>query len=302
MKRSTSCELSRIWAECSKEFGFSKLQNRQKAEAVIHESIPSGFAELDKITGEWQPGNLVIIAARPSMGKTAFALSMARNMALDYGYGVALFSLEMSAHQLLKRMIYSETELDGNKIRTGKLETHEQELFEAKVGKLIEAPIFIDDTSAISVIEFREQCSKLVYKHNIRVAFIDYVQLMNWTDNNKGNREQEVSNIVRSLKAFAKELNITIIALSQLNRMVENRGGIQGKRPYLADIRDAPNAIEQDADIVVFIHRAEYFGFTEDADGNSLEGVAEIIVAKNRYGALGDVQLTFDKNCAKFTE
>jgi replicative DNA helicase len=232
------------------------------------------------------------------MGKTAFAISMARNMAVDCGYGVALFSLEMSAHQLLKRMIYSETELDGSKIRTGKLEPHEQELFDAKVGKLTEAPIFIDDTPTLSTIEFREQCSKLVYQHNIRIAFVDYLQLMTLTGDSKGNREQEVSNIVRSLKTIARELNITIIALSQLNRSVESRGGIQGKRPQLADA----NAVEQDADIVVFIHRPEYFGFSEDAEGNSLEGIAEIIVAKNRHGALGNVQLTFDKNFAKFSE
>jgi len=294
MKRSTSCELSQIWAECSSEFSFSKLQNRQKAETVMHESIPSGFTELDRITGGWQPGDLVIIASRPSMGKTAFAISMARNMAVDCGYGVALFSLEISAHQLLKRMIYSETELDASKIRTGKLEPYEQELFDDKVGKLTEASIFIDDTPALSTIEFREQCSKLVYKHNIRIAFIDYLQLMGDT---RGNREQEVSNIMRSLKAIARELNITIIALSQLNRSI-SRGGIQGKRPQLAEV----DAIEQDADIVVFIHRPEYYGFTEDEEGNSLEGIAEIIVAKNRNGALGNVQLTFDKNFAKFSE
>ena len=269
-----------------------------------HESlsgVPSGFTKIDRITAGWQPTDLVIIAARPSMGKTAFVLSMARNMAVEHGCGVALFSLEMSSQQLVKRVIVSETELDSDKIRTGRLDTSEWEQLDAKILKLIEAPIFIDDTPALSVFEFRTKCRRLVLQNKIRIAVIDYLQLMSWTGDTKGNREQEVSNISRSLKAVAKELNIPIIALSQLNRGVENRTGLQNKRPQLADLRES-GAIEQDADIVAFIHRPEYYGFSQDEEGNSLMGVAEIIIAKHRNGALDNIQLTFKKHFAKFVE
>ena len=263
--------------------------------------VPSGYTKLDRITAGWQPTDLVIIAARPSMGKTAFVLSMSRNMAVDHGCSVALFSLEMSAQQLVKRMIVSETELDSDKIRSGKLEPYEWEQLDAKIAKLIEAPIFIDDTPALSVFEFRAKCRRMVQQHGIGIAIIDYLQLMTWTGDTRGNREQEVSNISRSLKAIAKELNIPVIALSQLNRGVENRTGLQNKRPQLADLRES-GAIEQDADIVAFIHRPEYYGFSEDAEGNSLSGVAEIIIAKHRNGATDDLRLTFKKNYAKFVE
>ena len=263
--------------------------------------VPSGFTKLDRITAGWQPTDLVILAARPSMGKTAFVLSMARNMAVEHGCGVAVFSLEMSSQQLVKRMIVSETELESDKIRTGRLEPYEWEQLDVKIGKLIEAPVFIDDTPALSVFEFRAKCRRLVQQHGIRIAVIDYLQLMTWTGDTKGNREQEVSNISRSLKAIAKELNIPVIALSQLNRGVENRTGLQNKRPQLADLRES-GAIEQDADIVAFIHRPEYYGFTEDEEGNSLEGIAEIIIAKHRNGALDDVRLSFKKHFAKFVE
>ncbi len=263
--------------------------------------VPSGFTKLDRLTAGWQPTDLVIVAARPSMGKTAFVLSMARNMAVDHKCGVALFSLEMSSQQLVKRMIVSETELESDKIRTGKLENFEWEQLDAKIGKLLEAPVFIDDTPALSVFEFRAKCRRLVQQHQIKVAIIDYLQLMTWTGDTRGNREQEVSNISRSLKAIAKELDIPIIALSQLNRSVEGRTGLQNKRPQLADLRES-GAIEQDADIVAFIHRPEYYGFTEDDEGNSLRDVAFFIIAKHRNGALDDIQLRFKKHFAKFIE
>ena len=262
--------------------------------------IPSGYTKLDRITAGWQPTDLIVIAARPSMGKTAFVLSMARNMAVDHGCSVALFSLEMSSQQLVKRMIVSETELNSDKIRTGRLDPDEWEQLDEKIGKLSEAPVFIDDTPGLSVSEFRAKCRRLVQK-GVRIAIIDYLQLMTWTSDTKGNREQEVSNISRSLKAIAKQLNIPIIALSQLNRGVENRTGLQNKRPQLADLRES-GAIEQDAEIVAFIHRPEYYGFTEDEQGNSLEGVAEIIIAKHRNGATDDLRLTFKKQFAKFVE
>jgi len=263
--------------------------------------IPSGFTQLDRITSGWQPTDLIIVGARPSMGKTAFVLSMARNMAVDHGCGVAVFSLEMSAKQLVTRMIISETELDSEKIRSGKLDKSEWEQLDAKIIKLIEAPLFIDETPALSVFEFRAKCRRLVQQQKVRIAVIDYLQLMTWGGDTKGNREQEVSNISRSLKAIAKELNIPIIALSQLNRNLTRLASMDNRRPQLSDLRES-GAIEQDADIVTFIHRPEYFGLEEDAQGNSLRGVAEIIIAKHRNGALGDVTLTFKKHFAKFVE
>jgi replicative DNA helicase len=206
----------------------------------------------------------------------------------------------MSAQQLVKRMIVSETELESDKIRSGKLDKSEWEQLYAKITRLTDAPVFIDDTPALSVFEFRTKCRRLVQK-GVRIAIIDYLQLMTWTGDTRGNREQEVSNISRSLKAIAKELNIPVIALSQLNRGVENRTGLQNKRPQLADLRES-GAIEQDADIVAFIHRPEYYGFAQDEEGNSLEGIAEIIISKHRNGALDDVRLSFKKHFAKFVE
>ncbi len=279
---------------------IENIQAAEKNEGSLS-GVPSGYTKLDRITAGWQKTDLVIIAARPSMGKTAFVLSMARNMAVDHKHGVGLFSLEMSSQQLVKRMIVSETEIESDKIRTGRLSTGEWEQLDAKITNLVNASIFIDDTPALSVFEFRTKCRRLVQQHNISIAIIDYLQLMTWTGDTKGNREQEVSNISRSLKAIAKELDIPIIALSQLNRGVENRTGLQNKRPQLADLRES-GAIEQDADIVAFIHRPEYYGFTEDEEGNSLRDVAEIIIAKHRNGALDDVHLQFRKHYAKFVE
>jgi len=281
---------------------IANIQELGKREGSLS-GVPSGYTNIDRLTSGWQPTDLIIIAARPSMGKTAFVLSMARNMAVDHGFNVALFSLEMSSTQIVKRMIVSETELESDKIRNGKLSPEEWEQLDAKIARLSESPIFIDDTPALSVFEFRAKCRRLVMQHNIQIAIIDYLQLMTWTGDTKGNREQEVSNISRSLKAVAKELNIPVIALSQLNRMVEGRtGGVKGKRPHLSDLRDS-GAIEQDADIVAFIHRPEYYGFdTDPEDGRSLRDVAEIIIAKHRNGALEDIQLTFKKDYAKFVD
>lgn len=301
MKRSKSIHISLICKDLE-EIGLKKeISDVTNMHDVFISSTPSGFTELDKITGGWQPGSLVIIGARPSMGKTAFMLSMVRNMAVKHRYGVAFSTLELSAHQLVKRMIVSEAEVDWGKTSVGKFEPDKLERIEAESKKLCEAPIFIDDTPALTVSDFRDKCLQLVLHHKIRIAFIDYLQLMTWTGDTKGDREQELSNILRSLKAIAKELNITIIALSQLNRPVENRTGLQGRRPRLADFREAP-AFEQDADMVVFIYRPEEYGFTEDEEGNSLKGIAEIIVAKNRHGKLGDARLTFKKDFGKFVE
>ena len=260
--------------------------------------VPSGFTALDRITSGWQKTDLVIIAARPSMGKTAFVLSMAREMAVTHNKSVALFSLEMSSIQLVTRLIASETELGSQKLKSGRLEDWEWEHLNRKISSLDKAPIFIDDTPALSIFEFRAKCRRLKMQFDIEVVIVDYLQLMTAGADNKGSREQEVSTISRSLKAIAKELNIPILALSQLNRSVESR---EGKRPQLSDLRES-GAIEQDADLVLFIHRPEYYGITEDDSGNSLLGVAEIIIAKHRNGATGDVHLSFKKELAKFSD
>jgi len=260
--------------------------------------IPSGFTALDRITSGWQKTDLIIVAARPAMGKTAFVLSMARNMAVEHRKPVAVFSLEMSSVQLVNRLIAAETELGSEKIKNGRLAEWEWEHFNRKLNVLEEAPMFIDDTPALSVFEFRAKCRRLKMQHDIGVVIVDYLQLMTAGTDGRGNREQEVSLISRSLKAIAKELDIPILALSQLNRSVESR---EGKRPQLSDLRES-GAIEQDADLVLFIHRPEYYGITEDENGNSLLGVAEIIVAKHRNGSVGDVQLAFKKQQVKFCD
>jgi replicative DNA helicase len=260
--------------------------------------VPSGFSALDRITYGWQKTDLIIIAARPSMGKTAFVLSMARNMAVEHNVPVAVFSLEMSSLQLVNRLISSETELGSDKIKNGRMAEWEWDHFHRKIANLDDAPLFIDDTPALSVFEFRAKCRRLKMQHNIGAVIVDYLQLMTAGIDNRGSREQEVSMISRSLKAIAKELDIPVLALSQLNRSVESR---EGRRPQLSDLRES-GAIEQDADLVIFIHRPEYYQITEDENGNSLIGVAEIIIAKHRNGATDDIKLSFKKGLAKFTD
>ncbi len=260
--------------------------------------IPSGFTRLDRLTSGWQKSELIIIAARPSMGKTALALSMARNMSIDHGKNVAIFSCEMSSIQLVNRLIIAETDIPGDKIRNGRLSEEEWKQLDTRIKKLVQAPIFIDDTPAISIFELRAKCRRLKAQHKLDIVIVDYLQLMSGPDN-AGSREQEVSNISRSLKSIAKELNVPIIALSQLNRSVEMRGGT--KRPLLSDLRES-GAIEQDADMVVFIHRQEKFGFTAFDDGTSTKGIAEIILAKNRNGPVDDVRLKFREEKAQFVD
>ena len=261
--------------------------------------LRSGFDGLDKNTSGWQNSDLVIIAARPAMGKTAFVLSMAKNMAVNFKIPVALFSLEMSNVQLVNRLIVNVCEIPGEKIKSGRLEKYEWEQLDFKIKELYDAPIYVDDTPSLSVFELRTKARRLVREHDIKCIIIDYLQLMNASGMNFGSREQEVSTISRSLKGLAKELNIPIIALSQLNRGVEARQGAEGKRPQLADLRES-GAIEQDADMVCFIHRPEYYKILEDEKGNSLVGLAEIIIAKHRNGAVGDVRLRFKSEFAKF--
>lgn len=264
--------------------------------------IASGFDKLDKITSGWQPSDLIIIAARPGMGKTAFVLSMARNIAIDFGYPVALFSLEMSSVQLITRLISSETGLSSEKLRTGKLEKHEWEQLSIKVKNLEKAPLFIDDSPSLSIFDLRAKSRRLASQHGIKLIIVDYLQLMTAGGSNGkggGNREQEISTISRNLKALAKELGVPVIALSQLSRAVESRPG--HKRPLLSDLRES-GAIEQDADIVSFIYRPEYYKLDEwDDEGSSpTQGQAEFIIAKHRNGSLESVRLKFVGNLGKF--
>ncbi len=259
--------------------------------------VPSGFHDLDKITGGWQRSDMIVLAARPGMGKTAFVLSMARNMAVDHDIPVAVFSLEMSAVQLVQRLISSETEINSDKFRKGNLEEHEYQQLHSRCGKLSKAPLFIDDTPGLNIFELRAKCRRLKAQHGIDMVIIDYLQLMS-AGSDKGNREQEISSISRSIKGIAKELDVPIIALSQLSRNVETRGG--DKRPLLSDLRES-GAIEQDADIVAFIYRAEYYGITEHPDGIDTAGLGELILAKHRHGALDTIKMKFVKNLAKFT-
>jgi len=269
--------------------------------------LPSGFKDLDKITSGWQNSDLIIIAARPSMGKTAFVLSMGKNMAVNFNIPIAIFSLEMSNVQLVNRLIVNVAELSGEKIKTGQLAEYEWHQLDSKVSKLYDAPIFIDDTPSLSVFELRTKVRRLVKEHHVKCVIIDYLQLMNASGMSFGSREQEVSSISRSLKGLAKELSIPIIALSQLNRSIDirtsqprgNREGFDSKRPQLSDLRES-GAIEQDADIVCFIHRPEYYKIFQDEQGNDLTGKAEIIIAKHRNGSTGDITLEFKKEFARF--
>lgn len=261
--------------------------------------IPTGFNQLDKLTMGWQNSDLVIIAARPAMGKTAFVLSMAKNIAINYDKPVAVFSLEMSNVQLVNRLIVNVCQIKGESIKSGRLTDDEWDRLDSKIKDLYDAPIYVDDTPSLSVFELRTKARRLVREHDIKLLIIDYLQLMNASGMSFGSREQEVSMISRSLKGLAKELNIPIIALSQLNRGVESRQGNEGKRPQLADLRES-GAIEQDADIVCFIHRPEYYRITEDDSGNSLIGVAEIIIAKHRNGPTGIASMRFDNEYARF--
>ncbi|MFI3267561.1 MAG: replicative DNA helicase [Rikenellaceae bacterium] len=261
--------------------------------------VPTGFNDLDKITLGWQPSDLIIIAARPAMGKTAFVLSMTRNMAIEFNRPTAFFSLEMSSEQLMTRLIVSESGLNSGLIKSGRLDANQWSHLEKAIVPLQAAPIFIDDTPALSIFEFRSKARRLKVQYDVQLIVIDYLQLMTGPSETRGNREQEVSTISRSLKAIAKELNIPIIALSQLNRSVETRGG--DKRPQLSDLRES-GAIEQDADIVSFIHRPEYYGMDKSSEGTELTpGLAEIIIAKHRNGSTGIVNLKFKADQAKFT-
>lgn len=263
--------------------------------------LATGFEGIDKMTSGWQNSDLIIIAARPAMGKTAFVVSMAKNIAVDYGIPVALFNLEMSSEQLVKRFLSNVCEIDGTKIKNGQLSENEWTNLSNGMSQLEKSQLYIDDTASLSVFELNSKARKLVKDKGVKLIIIDYLQLLNASGMSFGSREQEVSIISRSLKVLAKNLKIPIIALSQLNRSVESRGNdAASKRPQLSDLRES-GAIEQDADVVCFIHRPEYYKITEDPNtGEDLRGVGEFIIAKHRNGPIGDVRLRFKSDFAKF--
>jgi replicative DNA helicase len=257
--------------------------------------IPSGFTELDRLTSGWQRGSLNIIAARPGMGKTAFVLSLARNASVDFQKGVAFFSLEMSGIELINRLLSSETEIEGEKLKKGKLAQHEWIQLTSRTDSLTRAPLYIDDTPQLTLFELRAKCRRLKSKHDIQLIVIDYLQLMGGGSNDASgmNREQVIASISRGLKALAKELEVPVIALSQLSRQVEVRGG--NKKPMLSDLRES-GAIEQDADMVMFIYRPDYYNM----EGEGSPDQAQIIVAKHRNGQTGEINLRFQAKYARF--
>ena len=261
--------------------------------------VPTGYYRLDDITSGWQASDLVIIAGRPAMGKTSFALSMAKNIAADYNVPLAFFSLEMSDVQLTNRLMSNVCEIQGSKILSGQLREDEWDRLDKRINKLMGAPIYIDDTPGLSVFELRTKARRLVREHGVKIIMIDYLQLMNANGMRFSSRQEEVSTISRSLKGLAKELDIPILALSQLNRGVESREGLEGKRPQLSDLRES-GAIEQDADMVLFVHRPEYYHIYQDDQGHDLHGMAEIIIAKHRKGATGSVLLNFRGEFTRF--
>lgn len=261
--------------------------------------ISTGFHALDKLTSGWQASDLIIIAGRPAMGKTAFALSLVKNIGVDNKVPIAFFSLEMNNVHLVYRVMSNVCAIEGSKMLSAQLTPDEWERFDANIRKLDDAPVFLDETPGMSVFELRTKARRLVREHGVKVLVIDYLQLLTASGMRFGNRQEEVSVISRSLKGLAKELNIPVIALSQLNRTVEQREGLEGKRPQLSDLRES-GAIEQDADMVIFVHRPEYFKIFTDEKGRNLRGMAQIIIAKHRKGATDDVLLTFKGEYTRF--
>jgi replicative DNA helicase len=258
--------------------------------------VETGFSELNESTSGWQKGDLIILAARPSVGKTALALTLTRNAAVDAGVGVAVFSLEMSKVQLAQRLLSAETRVDLHKLRTGRLRDDDWMHLTRNVGRLAQAPIYIDDTPGISVLEARAKCRRLHREHGIGLIIIDYLQLMS-SHVRTQSREQEISNISRGLKGLAKELDVPVIALSQLSRAVESR---TDRRPQLSDLRES-GSIEQDADVVMFIYRPDIYGL-KSPDGASLEGIAEIIIGKQRNGPVGSVHMMWNAESATYEQ
>ena len=285
---------------------FNRIEDMRNRKDEIT-GVPTGFPTLDKITYGWQPTDLIILAARPSVGKTAFALNLARTAAIRPKgddrppTAVAFFSLEMSSSQLVQRILSAESEIWLEKIARGKLEEHEmKQLYKNGFDRLSKAPIFIDDSAALNIFELRAKCRRLKNKHNVGLIIIDYLQLMSGSADRNSNREQEISKISRDLKSLAKELQVPIIALSQLSREVEKRKE-GNKMPQLSDLRES-GAIEQDADLVMFLYRPEYYEVTTDEFGESNKGETHVKIAKHRNGSLETIKLKALLHIQKFVE
>lgn len=278
------------------------LKNLQKVSEKLDglSGLKSGFSSLDKITAGWQKGDLIVIAARPAMGKTAFITSMIKNMAINENIPIGMFSLELTNMQIVNRLIINVCEIPGEKIKRGMLASYEWEQLDYKTKELYDSPIYIDDSHTMCIQTLCEKARGMVYEKGVQAIFIDYIQLLSVVEEYTDSRYNEMNYISRRLKALAKELNIPIFAISQMNRNIENRQGIEGKRPQLTDLRDS-GTICDDADIVCFIHRPEYYKIFEDEQGNSLLGLAEIIIPKHRNGANGDVFLRFEREFARFS-
>lgn len=279
---------------------MDKLAEARKRDGSLS-GLPTGFEELDRITNGWQKSDLIVIAARPAMGKTAFLISMIRRMAVDMKHSVAMFSLEMSNDQLVQRLMVNVTEVEAEKFRSGNMKDYEYDMVDELTSKLFGKQIYIDDTPQLSVFELQTKARRLVREHGVECIMVDYLQLMRANGANINTRQEEISMVSRSLKGLAKELNIPVIALAQLNRGVDTREGFEAKQPVLSDLRES-GAIEQDADIVCFIHRPEYYKLYNDEKGNDWRGKAMFIIAKHRNGQVGDIKLEFKANLARFSD
>jgi replicative DNA helicase len=274
-------------------------ENANKKDGLT--GVPSGFTELDRLTGGWQKATLNIVAARPGHGKTAFALALARNAAVDFNIPTVFFSLEMDAVQLVMRLVSMETELESQNLKKGNLQMHEWTQLNKKVNNLYESPLFIDDTPGLSISQFRAKTRRLKHEKNIQLIVIDYLQLMTVAEEAKMVREQVISSISRTLKLVSKELQVPIIALAQVSREMEKRGGSGAHKPMLSDLRES-GAIEQDADMVMFVFRKEMFGMEFEEDGTPTKGTADIVVAKHRNGPTADVRLKYVNHLTKFMD
>jgi replicative DNA helicase len=277
---------------------INNIASAAKTETGIN-GIPSGFEALDRITNGWQNSDLIIVGGRPSMGKTAFILTMLRNIAINNNLPTLFFSIENSESQIVNRLITAEAEISSERLRSGRLEDFEWEQLNRQVKSLVEAPIYIDSDPTLNTSTLKNKCFEYKEKYDIKCFFLDYAQLMKADPSLNGNWEQDVNIISRELKRLALELDTPFIVTSQLNRKIESRMGYS-KKPMLCDLRDS-GALEEDADVVVLLHRPERYGITEDEEGNSLIGISDVIVAKHRNGAVGEIQLRFQNRLAKFS-
>ncbi|MFZ9755298.1 MAG: replicative DNA helicase [Bacteroidia bacterium] len=283
---------------------FKSLEERSKSETIGITGVPSGFSDLDRMTSGWQPSDLIILAARPAMGKTAFALSLLRNAAVEFGKSVVIFSLEMADVQLVNRLVSGEADIPGEKIKKANLTVEEWNRLHQKTSRLTESKIFIDDTPQLNILEMMAKCRRIHAQNGLDMILVDYLQLLRHETNTKSqsNREQEIAFISRSLKSLAKELNVPVIALAQLSREVEKRNN---KHPQLSDLRES-GSIEQDADMVMFLYREDYYSRmgmeSESQHGHDIQGLTEVIIAKHRSGEVGTAMVKFQHEVSKFVD